>query len=164
VVGRTPAPDTAPLSPEQAYLATDLPAVITDPQARAAAQRAGATARGQDRHHQRTGRRLVHRILAEVIGRVGRRREPLLRLGRRARAAPDLIEYMHAALDLRPVRDFGAGGDRVRAHRRKTGLLADASSTNSVFQAYPAGSEPTESLRAAEDTAEGQRLLRMDAF
>jgi hypothetical protein len=47
---------------------------------------------------------------------------------------------------------------------RKTGLLADASSNDSVFQAYPAGSEPTESVRAAEDSAEGQRLLRMDSF
>jgi penicillin-binding protein 1A len=82
-----------------------------------------------------------------------------------ARAAlPIWIEFMHAALDARPARDFPVPEAIVFARvDRKTGLLADASGSNSVFQAYPAGSEPTESVRAAEDTAEGQRLLRMDS-
>ena len=83
-----------------------------------------------------------------------------------ARAAlPIWSEFMHAALDPRPLRDFPVPEAIVFARvDRKTGLLADASSSNSVFQAYPAGAEPTESVRAAEDTAEGRRLLRMDSF
>ena len=56
-----------------------------------------------------------------------------------ARAAlPIWMEFMHAALDARPARDFPVPESIVFARvDRKTGLLADASSTNSVFQAYP---------------------------
>ena len=63
------------------------------------------------------------------------------------------------------MRDFPVPDGIVFARvDRKTGLLADASSDDSVFQAYRAGAEPTESVRAAEDSAEGRRMLRMDSF
>jgi membrane carboxypeptidase/penicillin-binding protein len=75
------------------------------------------------------------------------------------------MEFMQVALASRAAREFSVPDSIVFARvDRKTGLLADAASSDSVFQAYRAGAEPTESVRAAEDTAEGRRLLRMDAF
>jgi hypothetical protein len=47
---------------------------------------------------------------------------------------------------------------------RKTGLLADASSTETVFQAFLADTEPTETAMKAQTTTQGRRLLRTDAF
>ena len=80
-------------------------------------------------------------------------------------AAPIWVEFMKAALEELPVRDFGVPESIVFARiDRKTGLLADASSQDTVFQAFLSGTEPTESASTARTTSEGRRLLRMDAF
>ena len=158
-------PRTAPgLSPEQAYLATDLlRAVITDPQgtggrarelARPIAGKTGTTNEQADAWFIGFSPDVITGVW------VGHDESRFLGWGETgARAAlPIWIEFMHAALDPRPARDFPVPESIVFARvDRKTGLLADASSSNSVFQAYPAGAEPTESVRAAEDTAESRR-------
>ena len=72
---------------------------------------------------------------------------------------------MTVALEDRPIRDFDVPEPIVFARiDRKTGLLADASSQDTVFQAFMTGTEPTESASTARATSEGRRLLRMDAF
>jgi penicillin-binding protein 1A len=78
-------------------------------------------------------------------------------------AAPIWVEFMREALAERPVRDFPVPESIVFARiDRKTGLLADSSSTDTVFQAFTADSVPTESSRSAQTRSQGQRLLRMD--
>jgi penicillin-binding protein 1A len=80
-------------------------------------------------------------------------------------ASPIWVEFMRDALASRPVRDFPVPDSIVFARiDRKTGLLADATSTDSVFQAFLADTVPTESAGSAETQKEGRRLLRMDAF
>jgi penicillin-binding protein 1A len=171
VAAGSPAPDPAPLTPEQAYLATDLlSAVITDPQGTGARARelgralAGKTGTTNEQADAWFIGYSPDVITGVWVGHDERRFLGWGETGARA-ALPIWIEFMHAAIDARPARDFPVPESIVFARvDRKTGLLADAESHNSVFQAYPAGSEPTESVRAAEDSAEGQRLLRMDAF
>ena len=167
-----PAPGDSPgLTPEQAYLATDLlGAVITDPQ--------GTGGRARELNRPLAGKTGTTNEQADAwfigyspevitgvwVGHDERRFLGYGETGARA-ALPIWIEFMHAALDARPAREFPVPDSIVFARvDRKTGLLADGEGSNSVFQAYPAGSEPTQSARAAEDTAEGQRLLRMDSF
>jgi penicillin-binding protein 1A len=163
--------DGPPLTPEQAYLATDLlSAVIADPQGtggrarelgRALAGKTGTTNEQADAWFIGYSPEVITGVW---VGHDERRFLGWGETGARA-ALPIWMEFMHAALDARPARDFPVPDSIVFARvDRKTGLLADGSSSNSVFQAYPAGSEPTESASKAEDTAEGQRLLRMDAF
>jgi penicillin-binding protein 1A len=169
--GDAPPADAPPLSTEQAYLATDLlRAVITDPQgtgkraqelARPIAGKTGTTNEQADAWFIGYSPEVITGVW------VGYDQSRFLGWGETgARAAlPIWSEFMHAALDPRPVRDFPVPEAIVFARvDRKTGLLTDASNDNSVFQAYLAGAEPTQSLRAAEDTAEGRRLLRMDSF
>jgi penicillin-binding protein 1A len=80
-------------------------------------------------------------------------------------AAPIWVEFMRSALAKRPVRDFPVPEPIVFARiDRKTGLLADARSTDTVFQAFLADTVPTESSRSAQTQTEGRRLLRMDDF
>jgi penicillin-binding protein 1A len=80
-------------------------------------------------------------------------------------AAPIWVDYMAAALAERPVRDFPVPDEIVFARiDRKTGLLADATSEDTVFQAFLAGTVPSETSRSALTESEGRRLLRMDAF
>jgi penicillin-binding protein 1A len=63
------------------------------------------------------------------------------------------------------VRDFSVPDPIVFARvDRKTGLLADAGSTDVVFEAFLPGTEPTERAETARATAEGRRLLRLDDF
>jgi penicillin-binding protein 1A len=171
VEGEAPSEAAPGMTPEQAYLATDLlRAVITDPQgtggrarelARPIAGKTGTTNEQADAWFIGYSPEVVTGVW------VGHDESRFLGWGETgARAAlPIWMEYMHAALDPRPVRDFPVPDSIVFARvDRKTGLLADASSSNSVFQAYRAGAEPTESVRAAEDTTESRRLLRMDSF
>ena len=47
---------------------------------------------------------------------------------------------------------------------RKTGLLADANSSETVFQAFLQGTVPTESANSARTTSESRRQLRLDSF
>jgi penicillin-binding protein 1A len=80
-------------------------------------------------------------------------------------AAPIWVDYMQTALAERPVRDFEVPEQIVFARiDRKTGLLADASSEDTVFQSFLADTEPTETARQAQTTSEDLRLLRMDSF
>jgi len=80
-------------------------------------------------------------------------------------AAPIWVQYMEAALAGRPVRDFQAPDDIVWARiDRKTGLLADGASKDTVFQAFLVDTVPEESARSATTQNESRRLLRMDDF
>jgi penicillin-binding protein 1A len=169
--GEAPPVDEAALTPEQAYLATDLlRAVIEDPQGTGGrARELGRPLAGKTGTTNEQADAWFVGYSSEVLTGVwvGHDQSRFLGWGETgARAAlPIWREFMHAALDPRPVVDFPVPEAIVFARvDRKTGLLADASSSNAVFQAYPAGAEPTESVRAAEDTAEGRRLLRMDSF
>jgi penicillin-binding protein 1A len=80
-------------------------------------------------------------------------------------AAPIWVDYMGVALADQPVRDFPVPDPIVFARiDRKTGLLAGASSTDIVLEAFLPGTEPTERAETARTTAEGRRLLRLDDF
>jgi len=80
-------------------------------------------------------------------------------------AAPIWVDYMRTALADRPVREFPVPEQIVFARiDRKTGLLADASNEDTVFQSFLADTEPTETAGQAQTTSEDLRLLRMDSF
>jgi penicillin-binding protein 1A len=80
-------------------------------------------------------------------------------------AAPIWVDYMRVALEGRPVRDFAVPEPIVFARiDRKTGLVAEATSTDTVFQAFLAGTEPSETDTTARTTSEDRRLLRLDGF
>jgi penicillin-binding protein 1A len=80
-------------------------------------------------------------------------------------ASPIWVDYMKVALADRPVRDFPVPEQIVFARiDRKTGLLADASNADTVFQSFLADTEPTETAGQAQTTSEDLRLLRMDSF
>ena len=166
-----PSADAPGLTPEEAYLATDLlRAVITDPHGtggrarelgRPIAGKTGTTNEQADAWFMGYSPDVVTGVW------VGHDESRFLGWGETgARAAlPIWMEFMQAATAQRPVRDFSVPEGIVFARvDRKSGLLADAASEDSVFQAYRAGSEPTESVRAAEATSESQRMLRMDSF
>ncbi|HEY5657159.1 MAG TPA: PBP1A family penicillin-binding protein [Myxococcota bacterium] len=80
-------------------------------------------------------------------------------------AAPIWVDYMSAALAGRPKRDF-ATPDSIIFTRidRETGLLAARSSQDTVFQAFIAGSEPTETADTRRTTTDALRDLREDAL
>jgi len=163
--------ETAGLSAEEAYLATDLlRAVITDPHGtggrarelgRPIAGKTGTTNEQADAWFMGYSPDVVTGVW------VGHDESRYLGWGETgARAAlPIWLAFMKEATADRPVRDFPVPeGITFARVDRKTGLLAEGAGDDSVFQAYRAGSEPTESVRAAEDSAEGRRALRMDAF
>jgi len=78
-------------------------------------------------------------------------------------AAPIWMQFMKAAVADRPVRDFPIPEPIVFARiDRKTGLLAKANSTDTVFQSFLVGTVPTESADSAQSQNERRRLLRMD--
>jgi penicillin-binding protein 1A len=78
-------------------------------------------------------------------------------------AAPIWMEFMKMAVAERPVRDFPVPDTIVFARiDRKTGLLAEANSTDTVFQAFLVDTVPTETSRSAQSRDQGRRLLRMD--
>jgi penicillin-binding protein 1A len=82
-------------------------------------------------------------------------------------ASPIFVDYMRSALAGRPPRDFAVPGEIVFARiDRKTGLLADASSSDgdTVFQSFLVDTEPTETAGQAQTSSEDLRLLRMDSF
>jgi penicillin-binding protein 1A len=82
-------------------------------------------------------------------------------------ASPIWVDYMRAALAPRPARDFPVPEEIVFARiDRKTGLLADASSSDdaTVFQSFLADTEPTETAGQAQTASEDLRLLRLDSF
>jgi penicillin-binding protein 1A len=80
-------------------------------------------------------------------------------------ASPIWVDYMRAALADRPVREFAVPEQIVFARiDRKTGLLADASNEDTVFQSFLTDTEPTETAGQAQTTSEDLELLRMDSF
>jgi penicillin-binding protein 1A len=80
-------------------------------------------------------------------------------------AAPIWVDYMRAALAERPVRDFPVPEAIVFARiDRKTGLLADANSTETVIQSFLADTVPTEGARSAQTRSEDRRMMRMEDF
>jgi penicillin-binding protein 1A len=80
-------------------------------------------------------------------------------------AIPIWVDYMRAALADRPVREFAVPEQIVFARiDRKTGLLADASNEDTVFQSFLTDTEPTETAGQAQTTSEDLELLRMDSF
>ncbi len=80
-------------------------------------------------------------------------------------AAPIWVDYMKVALAQRPVRDFPIPDSIIFARiDRKTGLLADADSANSVFEAFLEGTAPTETVSSKRTTSESRRQLRLDSF
>jgi penicillin-binding protein 1A len=78
-------------------------------------------------------------------------------------AAPIWVDFMKVALGKRPLRDFKAPETIVFARiDRKTGLLADFASQNTVFQAFLVDTVPTKTAKSVQTETEGRRLLRMD--
>jgi penicillin-binding protein 1A len=73
------------------------------------------------------------------------------------------MQFMKVAVAARPVRDFPVPEPIVFARiDRKTGLLAKANSTNTVFQSFLVDTVPTETSDSAQSQNERRRLLRMD--
>ncbi len=85
-----------------------------------------------------------------------------------ARAAlPVWIDFMRAALDGKPVRDFAvpdSNGLVWARIDRETGLLASPDSRSTIFQPFIAGSEPTRTAAAARETDRARQNLREDSF
>ena len=78
-------------------------------------------------------------------------------------AAPIWVDFMKFALGKRPLRDFKVPETIVFARiDRKTGLLADFASQNTVFQAFRVDTVPTKTAKSVQTETEGRRLLRMD--
>ncbi len=166
------APDDAQLiPPEQAYLITDLlRAVVTDPKGtgwrlrslgRPVAGKTGTTNEQADAWFMGFSPDVVTGVW------VGHDESRFLGNGETGSkaAAPIWVDYMSVALAERTVRDFPVPEPIVFARiDRQTGLLADAASTDTVFQPFVAGSEPTESAKTARTASEGRRLMRLDSF
>ena len=72
---------------------------------------------------------------------------------------------LRAALAERPKRDFTPPDSIVFARiDRETGLLATGHSQETVFQAFIAGTEPTESADSQRATSDALRDLREDSL
>ena len=80
-------------------------------------------------------------------------------------AAPIWVDYMRAALEDRPARDF-AVPELIEFARidRKTGLLAGGGTAPTVFQPFLQGTVPTEMADSARTQSESRRQLRLDSF
>jgi penicillin-binding protein 1A len=80
-------------------------------------------------------------------------------------AAPIWVDYMKVALEERPKRDFPVPDPIVFARiDRKSGLLADASSADTVFEAFREGTVPSETANSKRASTESRRQLRLDSF
>jgi penicillin-binding protein 1A len=81
-----------------------------------------------------------------------------------ARAAlPVWIDYMRSVLANTPRHDFAVPeGISFARVDRETGKLADGSSGDAYFQAFRAGTEPTETSNDALSARDSRRLMRMD--
>jgi penicillin-binding protein 1A len=159
------------IPPEQAYLVTDLlRAVVIDPKGtgwrlralqRPVAGKTGTTNDQADAWFMGFSPDIVTGVW---VGHDESRFLGWGETGSRA-AAPIWVDYMGHALAKRPVRDFPVPESIVFARiDRQTGLLADASSSDTIFQSFLAGTEPTETAQTARAASEGRRLMRMDSF
>jgi penicillin-binding protein 1A len=80
-------------------------------------------------------------------------------------AAPIWMDYMRAALAERPVRDFSPPDSIVFARiDRESGLLAAHDGKDTVFQAFVAGTEPTQTADSQRTTSEALQDLREDSL
>ncbi|MDH3519355.1 MAG: PBP1A family penicillin-binding protein [Myxococcales bacterium] len=80
-------------------------------------------------------------------------------------AAPIWVDYMREALAGRPRRDFDTPDSIVFTRiDRETGLLASSSTQETLFQAFIAGTEPTETAERQRNTSEALRDLREDSL
>jgi penicillin-binding protein 1A len=80
-------------------------------------------------------------------------------------AAPIWMDYMRVALAGRPERDFSPPDSIVFARiDRENGLLATHDGKDTVFQAFLAGTEPTETADAQRNTSEALQELREDSL
>ena len=80
-------------------------------------------------------------------------------------AAPVWIEYMKMALADLPKRDFIPPDSIVFARiDRETGLLATRLSTETVFQAFISGTEPTQSADTQRAASDALQNLREDSL
>jgi penicillin-binding protein 1A len=78
-------------------------------------------------------------------------------------AAPIWVDFMRDALAEVPVRDFALPEPIVFARiDRKTGLLADASSQDTVFQSFLAGTEPTRTAHSDREEERARETLLRD--
>ena len=78
-------------------------------------------------------------------------------------AAPIWVDFMGAALADRPVRDFEIPDDIVFARvDARTGKLASRSSESTLFQAFIAGTEPTERADPVTGGSDPGGRLRLD--
>jgi penicillin-binding protein 1A len=80
-------------------------------------------------------------------------------------AAPIWVDYMSKALAQRPVADFDPPDSIVFARiDRKSGLLAEGASGDSVFQAFLEGREPTTAARRESEDEQAWNDIMHDAF
>ncbi|MBW2271958.1 MAG: PBP1A family penicillin-binding protein [Deltaproteobacteria bacterium] len=80
-------------------------------------------------------------------------------------AAPIWVEYMEAALQGRPIRDFEEPEHIVKVRiDRASGLLADDGSEDAYFQPFLEGTEPTETTTHHRTAGDTQRIIREDFF
>jgi penicillin-binding protein 1A len=159
------------ISPEQAYLATSLlRAVVEDPQGtggrlrvlrRPLAGKTGTTNEQADAWFVGFSPDIATGVW---VGHDETRLLGFRETGSRA-AAPIWVSYMKTALKDRPKRDFAVPDDIVFARiDRKTGLLAEANSDDTVFQAFSEGTVPQETAHSVRSTSESRRQLRLDSF
>jgi penicillin-binding protein 1A len=80
-------------------------------------------------------------------------------------AAPIWMDYMRAAMAGQPERDFSPPDSIVFARiDRESGLLATRDSPDTVFEAFLAGTEPTQTADSQRTTSEALRELREDSL
>jgi penicillin-binding protein 1A len=78
-------------------------------------------------------------------------------------AAPIWVDFMEAALEGRPDRDFDVPDEIVFARiDAKTGKLASPASTSTLFQAFLSGTEPEPSVGGPDIGGTSDRRLRLD--
>jgi penicillin-binding protein 1A len=80
-------------------------------------------------------------------------------------AAPIWVDYMRVALADRPKRDFDTPDSIIFTRiDRETGLLATRNSRETVFQAFIAGTEPTETADTHRNASDALHDLREDSL
>lgn len=81
-------------------------------------------------------------------------------------ALPIWSDFMEAAFEGLPVRDFEVPSERIVFRRidRETGLLANANTRNAYFQPFLEGSEPQKSVSQRESASDARQALLEDVF
>ena len=81
-------------------------------------------------------------------------------------ALPIWSDFMEAALEGKPVRDFEVPAEHIVFRRidRETGLLANAKTRNAYFQPFLEGTEPQKSVSQRESASDARQALLEDVF